>query len=79
MEEQKFEKEDNNVFINDLLVTIKRLQRSTKLEVTTLQAINKLQSNQKLTTEEFFEIYEVIRKDGPKIEYQSPEKWSYLQ
>jgi hypothetical protein len=78
VEEQKFEK-DNNVFINDLLVTIKRLQRNTQIDDTTLQAINKLQSNQKLATEEFFEIYEFIRKDGPKIEYQSPEKWSYLQ
>ena len=37
----------------------------------------KLRKQKRLTTDEFWQVYDSIRQDGPIAKYSHPEKWSF--
>jgi hypothetical protein len=39
----------------------------------------KLRKQERLTSDEFWQVYESIRQDGPVAKYSSPEKWGFRE
>jgi hypothetical protein len=64
------------MFKEDLLGTLKRVLEANGTDSETAQAISKLQSEQKLSSKEFLQIYDALRKEGPHTRYQHPENWT---
>jgi hypothetical protein len=38
----------------------------------------KLEKQKRLTSDEFLQVYEFIRQDGPLAKYSNPEKWAFI-
>jgi hypothetical protein len=64
------------MFKEDLLNALKRTQKENTKDQGTLEAIKKIQSQKRLSSEEFLRVFDAIRKDGPNTNYKMPEKWS---
>lgn len=38
--------------------------------------LNKLEKNERLTSEEFWSVYESVRQEGPEVKYPTTENWA---
>ena len=63
------------MFKERLIETLKLSNNSNKQDEETLQAISKIQSHKKLSSEEFLKVYDTIRQEGPKATYHNPDNW----
>ena len=63
------------MFKERLIETLKSSQNGGKPDEETLQAMAKIQNHKKLSSGEFFKVYDTIRKEGPKTAYQNPNSW----
>lgn len=58
-----------------LIETLKLSDNANKPDEKTLQAIAKIQNRKKLSSQEFLNVYDLIRQEGPKTIYQKPDNW----
>jgi hypothetical protein len=63
------------MFKEDLLNALKKTQKENTPDQGTLEAIKKIQSQKRLSSEEFLRVFDAIRKDGPNTNYKMPDKW----
>lgn len=67
------------MFKEDLVEALKKKLEDDCGDATLFQAVAKLMNDEKLTSEEFSEIYQTIRKEGPQIKYVHPENWDQTE
>jgi hypothetical protein len=63
------------MFRDKLVKTLNRSKTNNKKDKKTREAIDKIQRQKRLSTEEFRKIYDTLWKEGPKVKYQSPDEW----
>jgi hypothetical protein len=63
------------MFRDKLVKTLNRSKTNNKGDKKTAKAIDKIQRQKRLSSEEFRKVYDNVWKEGPKIKYQSPEAW----
>ena len=51
------------------------LRQKSKLKKEQDIVVNKLKEQKKLTSEEFWSVYNSIWQEGPEVKYQNPDKW----
>jgi hypothetical protein len=61
------------MFRDKLLETLNRSKTNNKEDEKTINAIDKIQRQERLSSEEFLKIYDALWKEGPKVKYQSPD------
>ena len=42
----------------------------------TIQTMNKIENQKRLSSEEFFQVYDTLRKEGPYVKYHNPDSWN---
>jgi hypothetical protein len=57
------------------LETLNRSKINNKEAEKKIKAIDKIQRQKRLSTEEFRKVYDNLWKEGPRIKYQSPDAW----
>jgi len=62
----------------DKLVKTLNQSKTNKEDKKTRKAIDKIKRQRRLSSEEFWKLYDDLWKDGPKIKYQSPDAWRKL-
>jgi len=62
------------MFRNKLIKTLNHSKTNQK-DKKTKEAIDKIQRQTRLSSEEFWKVYDNLWKDGPTIKYQSPDAW----
>jgi len=60
---------------NRLLETLKRSKNGDKPDVKTLRAMTKIRKHERLSSQEFLKVYDIIWQEGPKTEYKNPDSW----
>ena len=63
------------MFKDELVKTSNRSKTNNKKDKKTLKAIDKIQKQERLSSEEFGKVYDNVWKEGPRIKYQSPDAW----
>ena len=63
------------MFKERLLDALKVSQNGDKPDEEALQAIVKIQNHKKLSSQEFLKVYDIIRQEGPKTVFQTPNSW----
>ncbi|HMK94829.1 MAG TPA: hypothetical protein VK536_05440 [Candidatus Limnocylindrales bacterium] len=63
------------MFRDKLLEALNRSKASGEEDKKTIEAIGKIQRQERLSSEEFLKIYETLWKSGPKVKYQGPDIW----
>lgn len=63
------------MFKERLIETLKLSYNTNKPDEETVQAITKIQNRKKLSSEEFFKVFDTIRQEGPKTTYHNPNSW----
>ncbi len=46
-----------------------------KSHLENVNVLDKLRKKEKLTSEEFWRVYELLQRNGPAIKYQNPDGW----
>jgi hypothetical protein len=41
----------------------------------TVRAMRKIETQKRLSSDEFLSLYDTLRKDGPTVKYQKPDSW----
>lgn len=67
------------MFKDKLFDTLKRSKNSEKDEKETLQAMAKIERQNRLSSDEFLKIYDALWKEDPSVKYQSPDAWNRHQ
>jgi hypothetical protein len=65
--------EGNNMFRDKVLETLNRSKTNNKEDEKTINAIDKIQRQKRLSSEEFQKVYDTLWKEGPKVKYQRPD------
>lgn len=63
------------MFKNRLLEKLEHSKKGSKQDDETLRAMAKIQSNIRLSSQEFLKVYDAIYQEGPKTGYRSPDNW----
>ena len=50
-------------------------KKSNKLKKDNVDVVNKLRKKERLSSDEFWSVYNSIRQEGPEVKYQNPNKW----
>ena len=58
--------------------TLNRSETKKKENKKTTKAIDKIQRQKRLSSDEFRKVYDTLWTEGPKIKYQSPDAWRKL-
>jgi len=58
--------------------TLNRSETKKKENKKTVKAIDKIQRQKRLSSNEFRKVYDTLWTEGPKIKYQSPDAWRKL-
>ena len=64
--------EGRRIFNNEL---IKILNRKKKLLEIEEEVVEKVKRHDKLSSDEFWKVHELIQKEGPKVKYTNPDCW----
>jgi hypothetical protein len=70
--------EGNNMFKDKVVKTLNRSKIKKKEDKKTIKAIDKIQRQKRLSSDEFRKVYDTLWTEGPKIKYQSPDAWRKL-
>ena len=60
---------------NKLVKTLSRSKTNNKKDKKTMKTMDKIQRQERLSSEEFQKVYDNVWKEGPRIKYQSPDAW----
>ena len=63
------------MFKERLLETLKLSKKGNKSDKEMTEAMNKIQKHERLSSQEFCDVYDAIWKEGPKAEYRNPDNW----
>ena len=63
------------MFENKLVKTLSRSKTNNKKDKKTMKTMDKIQRQERLSSEEFQKVYDNVWKEGPRIKYQSPDAW----
>jgi len=63
------------LFENKLVKTLSRSKTNNKKDKKTMKTMDKIQRQERLSSEEFQKVYDNVWKEGPRIKYQSPDAW----
>jgi membrane-associated HD superfamily phosphohydrolase len=66
------------MFKDKLVETLNRSKTKEKEDKKATKAINKIQRQKRLSSDEFQKVYDTVWKEGPKVKYQSPDAWRKL-
>jgi hypothetical protein len=66
----------DGMFKDKLLDILKRSRNSEREEKETTQAMDKIERQKRLSSEEFLKIYDALWKEGPSVKYQNPDAWN---
>ena len=61
------------MFRDKVLETLNRSKTNNKEDEKTINAIDKIQRQKRLSSEEFQKVYDTLWKEGPKVKYQRPD------
>ncbi len=65
------------MFNDEFLNSIRQALESNGSDPKLLEALNKITKGERLDSEQFQQVYEAIRKEGPpKMKYQDPDNWN---
>jgi hypothetical protein len=59
----------------ELLEVLKQARKDKSLGEELLTVMDKIRKQEKLKSHEFLRIYELLYKEGPKVQYRNPSKW----
>jgi hypothetical protein len=65
--------------MEDLVNALKQTQKKNAPDKETLKVFKKIQSQKRLNSEEFLQVFDKIRKDGPTTTYKSPDNWTLTE
>ena len=65
--------EERRIFNNDL---VKFLNRKKKLLEIQEDTVEKVKHQDKLNSSEFWQVFELLQQEGPKVKYANPDNWS---
>jgi len=70
--------EGKNVLKDKVVKTLNRPKIKKKEDKKTIKAIDKIQRQKRLSSDEFRKVYETLWTEGPRVKYQSPDAWRRL-
>ena len=50
-------------------------KKSNKLKKDNVDVVNKLRKKERLSSDEFWSVYNSIRQEGPEVRFKNPNKW----
>jgi hypothetical protein len=65
------------ILTEELATVLKRARKDQKLGKELLTAMNKIRKEEHLESNDFMKIYEILWKEGPKVQYKNPDRWSF--
>ena len=63
------------MFMDKLLEALKGSKNNDLEDKKTSRALEKMQKQKRLSSDEFFRVYDTLWKEGPTVKYQSPDAW----
>jgi hypothetical protein len=63
----------------ELFEVLKQARKDKSLGEELLTVMDKIRKQEKLKSHEFLRIYELLYKEGPKVQYRNPDQWGNLE
>ena len=63
------------MFREDLLDALKQKVKENESNKEAKNIINKIETQKRLSSKEFLQVFDAIRKDGPTTKFKTPENW----
>ena len=58
-----------------VLKALKELTNAHHNDQKTIRAISKMRNQKRLSSEEFLKVYDKLWRDGPSVNYRTPDDW----
>ena len=63
------------MFKDKFIEVLKGLKNKDSEDEILSEAMDKIQTQKRLSSEEFLKVYDALWKEGPEVKYQTPDAW----